>query len=291
MYNSAKFIEDTIESVLTQEYTDWELILADDGSSDDTQAIAKKYADQYPDKIKYAEHPNNLNKGASATRNLAISLAKGDLIALIDSDDLWKSNYLKEQVKTLEDHPEAEVVCEATLYWNSWSDPSAEDYVINVGVPINKIYRPPFLAYTLYPLGKGAAPCMCAIVMRIDAIKKIGGFEDAFEGKIQLYEDQAFDVKNYLHNTIYFTDRANNIYRQRPDSLMHSLIDEGLYNHGRSFFLRWLKDYVERNNISNKRIKYLLRRGLILSRFPYLHHLSTSIKDRCKQFFQFSFAK
>ncbi|HEX8356723.1 MAG TPA: glycosyltransferase family A protein, partial [Segetibacter sp.] len=87
--NEERFLEEAIQSVLWQKYSNWELILIDDGSSDSSSDIAKKYAREYPDKIYYLEHENHANKGLSGSRNYGISKSKGDLIAILDADDVW----------------------------------------------------------------------------------------------------------------------------------------------------------------------------------------------------------
>ena len=69
--DAARFLEEAIESVLAQTFDDWELILVDDGSSDDSTQIARGYADRWPRRIRYLEHPNHANLGMSASRNAA----------------------------------------------------------------------------------------------------------------------------------------------------------------------------------------------------------------------------
>lgn len=97
-YNTAKFIEDTIKSVLDQTYTNWELIIVDDCSKDNTDKVVKKFlSDQ---RIKYLK--NKENKGAAFSRNYALREAKGKWIAFLDSDDLWEPNKLEKQIKFME---------------------------------------------------------------------------------------------------------------------------------------------------------------------------------------------
>ena len=68
--NANRFIREAIESVLAQDFTDFELILVDDGSTDGSSALACGYAEKFPDKISYLEHANHSNRGMSASRNL-----------------------------------------------------------------------------------------------------------------------------------------------------------------------------------------------------------------------------
>src|SRR6478672_466011 len=100
-FNAEKFFEEAIESVLAQTYGNWELILADDGSTDGSTAIALRYAQQYPEKIRYVEHEGHQNCGMSATRNLGICHAKGEYIAFLDADDVWFPYKLEQQVEIM----------------------------------------------------------------------------------------------------------------------------------------------------------------------------------------------
>ena len=70
--DAGKFITESIESVLAQTYANWELILVDDGSSDQSTSIAKDYARRFPDKILYFDHPGHKNLGKSTSRNLGV---------------------------------------------------------------------------------------------------------------------------------------------------------------------------------------------------------------------------
>lgn len=94
-YNTAKYIDETINSVLKQTYTEWELIIVDDCSTDETDAIVSKYLTD--ERIKYLK--NEVNSGAAVTRNRALRGATGKWIAFLDSDDLWQPEKLEKQLK------------------------------------------------------------------------------------------------------------------------------------------------------------------------------------------------
>lgn len=101
LYNSEKFIAETIESVLNQTYKNWEMIIVNDCSKDNGPSIVQEY--QKKDKrIKLFN--NEINQGVSFTRNRAIELAQGKYIAFLDSDDLWKDKKLEKQVKLMEEN-------------------------------------------------------------------------------------------------------------------------------------------------------------------------------------------
>lgn len=94
-YNCGKFIAETIESVIEQTYKNWEMIIVDDCSKDDTQTIVGKYIKNNK-RIKYIKFEKN--QGAAIARNVAIKEAKGKYIAFLDSDDLWSKDKLEKQI-------------------------------------------------------------------------------------------------------------------------------------------------------------------------------------------------
>ncbi|MBI3511275.1 MAG: glycosyltransferase [Bacteroidetes bacterium] len=102
LYNSAAFIGETIRSVLQQHFSELELIVVDDGSTDDSANVVKKINDS---RLKYFHQKN---KGVSAARNYGIKNASGKFIALLDADDVMLPENISRKVKTLETHPEAD---------------------------------------------------------------------------------------------------------------------------------------------------------------------------------------
>lgn len=100
-YNCESFISQTIESVLKQTYSQWELIIVDDCSTDNSYKIAIDYA-SYDKRIKVIK--NEKNFGAAISRNKALDIAKGEYIAFLDSDDLWEPNKLEYQLKFMQEN-------------------------------------------------------------------------------------------------------------------------------------------------------------------------------------------
>lgn len=101
-YNRAHLIGETIQSIIDQTYSNWELIVVDDGSGDDTKIIIEKFADK---RIRYIaiDHCGIFGK----VRNVGMQKAMGDLVAFLDSDDLWKPNKLSFQISLLKQYPDA----------------------------------------------------------------------------------------------------------------------------------------------------------------------------------------
>ena len=97
-YNTGQYIEETIQSVLKQTYTNWELIIVDDCSTDNTDEVVKPFLSN--EKIRYIK--NEKNSGAAISRNRALRESKGKWIAFLDSDDLWEQQKLEKQIEFME---------------------------------------------------------------------------------------------------------------------------------------------------------------------------------------------
>lgn len=105
LYNKERQIAATLNSVLSQTYQDFEIVIVNDGSTDDSATEVKKFKDP---RIRII---NQKNSGVSAARNRGIHEAKGDFIALLDGDDEWKPDYLKTQFELTQKYPECDVYC------------------------------------------------------------------------------------------------------------------------------------------------------------------------------------
>lgn len=94
-YNCEKYISESIESVISQTYNNWELLIVDDNSNDNTSKIVESFADK-DDRIKYKRI--DFNQGPATTRNIAIKMSSGDFTAFLDSDDIWMPDKLDKQI-------------------------------------------------------------------------------------------------------------------------------------------------------------------------------------------------
>jgi glycosyltransferase involved in cell wall biosynthesis len=119
-YNSAQYLPEAIDSVLAQTFQDWELIVVDDASTDDTQAILARYTDP---RIRLRRL--HRNSGRSAARNVALGAARGRYIALCDSDDISLPHRFARQVEFLDAHPEIDIVSSRLRLISAASVPGA----------------------------------------------------------------------------------------------------------------------------------------------------------------------
>ncbi|GIX49573.1 MAG: hypothetical protein KatS3mg131_3784 [Candidatus Tectimicrobiota bacterium] len=102
VYNAERFLAETLDSVLCQSYGDFEVVLVDDGSTDASPAIACRYQQRYPDKVRLVRKRNG---GPASARNLGIAQARGEFVAFLDADDLWLPQKLAKQVACLRAQP------------------------------------------------------------------------------------------------------------------------------------------------------------------------------------------
>ena len=275
--NVEAHLAEAIESVLAQSFDDWELILVDDGSEDAGPEIARRYASAHPRRISVREHPGRENRGISASRNLGAAVARGEWLACLDADDVWRPSKLADQVAIIRAHPEVGLVIGASLYWRSWSgeDPS-RDEVIPVGsrqgvdpgcvTPQDTVIEPPQLLSLLYPLRPGAAaPCPSGILARADLVTEVGAWEDDFR---TVYEDQAFLVKLYLQTPAYVSSTCWTKYRLRPDSIMARELGPADYDRHRRRFLEWFEGYLRARGLEHTETWQDLQRALRRYRHP-----------------------
>ena len=98
-YNSAKFIAETIQSVQNQTYTNWEMIIVDDGSSDETESVVLSIIEN-DNRIQF--HKLSQNSGPAVARNIGIEKASGDYMTFIDADDIWFPTFIENNIKTIQ---------------------------------------------------------------------------------------------------------------------------------------------------------------------------------------------
>lgn len=105
-YNNAEYFDEALESVLAQTYSNWEVIIVDDASTDQTRAVLSKYKDHEQIKVTYRKE----NRGCGSTKSEAAAYAQGDLAAFLDPDDKLEKNALALMVEAHQQHPQASLV-------------------------------------------------------------------------------------------------------------------------------------------------------------------------------------
>jgi glycosyltransferase involved in cell wall biosynthesis len=278
--NAERFLGQAIESVRNQTFRDWELVLVDDGSTDGSVEIAGRAAALDADRIRLVRHEGGARRGMSASRNLGIAAARGEMIAFLDADDVYLPGKLERQAALLDSHPEAALVYGPSLHWHSWTgrpEDAGRDAPRKLGVPPDTLVLPPTLV-RLFLDHRAWTPATCSVLVRRSAIAAVGGFDEAFQG---MFEDQVFFYKLLLEWPAWVEGVAGDRYRQHPGSWSEMERRSGGWypsrrrpNPARGRFLEWLEGYLNERSIEDPGIRRAVRRELRPYRHPVLHRLT-----------------
>lgn len=261
--NEEKFINEAIESVFKQTYDNWELLLVDDGSTDKSTDIAKEYARRYPEKIFYLEHEVHQNKGMSASRNLGIAHAHGNLIAYVDADDVWLPEKLEKQVNTIQRNPEVGLVLNRTYLWYEDGSKDYEQIKLSPGV------HAPGSWFNNLIENLDNAGSTCGVLIRKDAISNAGGYEESFRG---WFEDLVLWFKIGMRTAIYYDPECVSLYR------LHSASSTGSasFKNQLLYTIRlyeWLTQYLAKQETNHLRTDlFSMKLLLILSIMRHCYH-------------------
>lgn len=269
-YNAARYLEEAIASVRAQIYEDWELLLADDGSDDGGSDIARRWAAQDA-RIRYLEHLQHARRGTAATRNLALTHARGEFIALLDADDVWLPHKLAEHVAILRAQESADWVAGRSEYF--YDDNAKPPYFPREAAA--GFYTPPILLKLSAPLGEPSPPTPSALMLRRSRLGAIGAFEESFgHPHIQYYEDQAFLAKLYLHAAGTIVDRCCTRYRLHGNSTTAIAARDRRADDARRFYFDWLRKYLRAQRVDEPEIWQLLERRTWRDRHSFLWTLT-----------------
>jgi glycosyltransferase involved in cell wall biosynthesis len=241
--NARKYIQEAIDSVLAQTYRHWELIVVDDGSTDGSSEIAASLVKKANGRIHYYDHPGHRNLGISASRNVGIRRATGELIATLDGDDVWLPQKLDQQIAILNANRDAAMVYGDTLQWRSWNAElhhGKEDTVPTFRLKPERSYAAPQLVRMIVR-GRIPAPSMSSICFRRELFERTGGFEETFPA---MYEDQVFMAKVFLHETVYVSSQMWDKHRLHPESCVAVSDKNNRSFAAREAYLMWVQQYI-----------------------------------------------
>ena len=261
--NAGRFLDEAIGSVRAQTAGDWELVLVDDGSTDESTAIAAEAARREPDRIRAIEHPGHVNLGTSASRELGLRSARGTLLLYLDADDILFVDAIETLRAALDRHPGTDAALAATLFWNWHPDfrlrrDTRQDLRTWVGV-----HRAPRLL-TEMTRDEYLHPANCSSLFRRQVLLDLGGFEAAFTG---MYEDTVLLAKVLLERPVVMIDACVSAYRMHPSSQCHRAAAAGTYdarqpNHDRARYLRWLRTHVRARGVHDLGLALMIEREL-----------------------------
>lgn len=223
-YNSEKYLEETLQSIFAQTYSDWELVVVNDGSTDSTERIAQRHLGEGRNIVYHAQ----ANAGLGAARNKALELSQGEFIALIDHDDLWHPTKLEKQL-ALFTRPEVALIYSGAAAWIMGREPT-----------LVVVKRPMYRGNVFIPIVlENFVPCASMVIRRI-ALEKVGAFDprlnqvEEYDLAIRLAESYEFDYTEEPLLTFRVHPRNASWDRYGLQSEMIALMDRVL---ARSTFL------------------------------------------------------
>ena len=251
--NPGSFFGEAIESVFSQTYADWELLLVDDGGDDGSAELAIAWSKAHPSRVVYLQHPDRHNRGISASRNLGLAHASGDYVAFLDADDMWLPHKLERQLQLLESYPTAAMTYGPMRYWFSWTgneEDSQRDFTSETGFSDTQLVLPGVLP-AMYIQNSIRIPTCTAVLLRRKFALAVGGFVDEFTG---LHDDQVFYTKIGFRESVLISREGYFFYRQHPSSCCAAAAASGIAPDAQRQFLEWLCSYMLTENIKNAQV-------------------------------------
>ena len=210
-YNAERFIVKTLDSVLAQTYTNYELIVVDDGSFDNTEKVVQEY---FAKKKVYGQCIRQENKGIAGGRNTGIRSARGQFIALLDHDDLWVPKKLQKVIETFKLKPQTDLICH-------------NEQIIKDGknTKVSENSRKNYSSYEEL-LFKGNSLSPSAVVFRKSLFDRIGGFDESSE--LNTVEDYDFWLRASRVGKITYINAILGSYVLTKSAASNNI----LYHHG-----------------------------------------------------------
>lgn len=247
-YNAECFLDECIQSVLNQTYRDFELILVDDGSTDGSKEVCRKYCDiEKYDTDRMVKYIFERNSGVSVARNTGIEYSKGEFISFLDADDFLDENYIERLIRTQEKYNTDLTMC---TYFNYKSNGFLEKRVSfeqDIYVKGNQIKREliPKIFFNDY-LQPLANP-ICRLYRKSIIVDN----NILFNEKLKFYEDRLFNYV-YMHNIsdFYYIDEALYYRYVHSESAMHKY-RENIYEetlNGYIYYISLKNNYERETN-------------------------------------------
>jgi glycosyltransferase involved in cell wall biosynthesis len=203
-YNASAFLKAALDSVLRQTYTDWEVVLVDDGSTDNTRAIAEAAAPAFGGRLNYIYQTNH---GMSAARNTAIRAAKGEFLGLLDSDDIWRTRRLELGVAMMDKDPDLGLVHGKVARINL-----AGEFIEYPPSPPRE-YLEGKIARLIYT--RRAHVLCCTVLIRKSCVDAVGPFDET----LRATEDRDLWFRIAELYRVGYIDEVIADYRMSPNSV------------------------------------------------------------------------
>lgn len=265
LYNKAPYVAKAIGSVLSQTFTDYELVIMDDGSKDESFGIAEKAIEGHANCNLFKQR----NAGVSMARNNAVALSHGDYLCFLDADDWWEPTYLEEMDKLVAEFPDAGIY--GTNY-TIVNETKRKTRVANVGVDDG--FEKGYINYCkVYAKTLVMPLCTDAVCMRRKVFDEFGGFPKG----IKLGEDFLLWIRIALKYKVAFLNKPLSYYNQDVDATNRGV---GRLHKPEEHML-WNVNFLAEEEKSNPDYKQLIDSLRTYSLFPYF--LSKVYHEAAKQ--------
>jgi len=240
LYNAAPYIAACLDSVLAQTFDDFEIIVADDGSTDGSVEIVAQYRQRYPQKIFVVTHPDRANRGITASRNLTIRQARGEYLAFLDNDDLWLPEKLASQVKVLETHPQVALVYAKMGFIDAKGQAIAVNGLRTFG---DGAPNQPAQIFSRL-LRKNPIPSL-TVLTRKNCLEEAGAFDETMQ-----YNEDRFVWSKMLYNRpAYFIPETMTLYRVHPANFSRQLAKARAHAEAEFQYFFKLIDFLQHRKI------------------------------------------
>lgn len=233
LYNKAPYIRKALESIVAQTYKDFELIIIDDGSTDDSLNVANEYIKSaicnLKSKIENIRIISQLNSGVAVARNTGVNQSRGEFLCFLDADDWWELNFLEELDKLIAEYPDAGLYATNYVYYKPGKTHVALD------LPRGYMnYPEAYLQSTAMPVWTGAT-CMPRRVF-----DELGGFPVG----IKLGEDFLLWAKTALHYKVAFCEKPLAYYNNDVPASLRATRNLHAPEHHMLFHLDFLEEEI-----------------------------------------------
>jgi glycosyltransferase involved in cell wall biosynthesis len=236
-YNLSDYLSETLQSVLNQSYSNWECIIVNDGSIDNTEVVALEYVNKYSKFQYYCK----INEGVALARNFGIQISQGDYILPLDADDIIDQDYLKMAVEVLDANPEFGIVyCKAKFFGKYNGTWDLQKYDLQTMLLDNIIFSSSFFRRSDFFKTNGYNPNM-----RL-------GFED-WDFWLSLIE---LDIKVYQLPYVLFYYRQHDLSRNKvARQNIQKLYKQLFFNHAELYLKNFpdpISSYIENSELQNR---------------------------------------
>ncbi|MBI5741425.1 MAG: glycosyltransferase [Nitrospirae bacterium] len=237
-YNSEKYLRETLQSIADQTYKNWELVIVNDGSRDSTESIIFEFRDRGHRVVYHYQE----NRGISASRNKAIELSRGDYIAFIDHDDVWRPGLLTRQLAAFD---EDTILVYGNYLMRDMTTgreymPFDPDREFHSGRLTARLVRKNLILIE-------------TAVVRTEAVRRLG---QPFDPKLLMADDIDFLLRLSLTGNFRYTREICMIYRMHPENVTNT--KRHYYVHDLSYMLQKYSNRLDRRMLRDLARQYIL---------------------------------